>query len=315
MTFDVVVVAPNTAIDSYYVLPELAVGEVNRAAQVLHTAGGKGNNMARAVALMGGRVLSLGIVGGTSGQFILNELERESITAEMVWTEHETRRTSTIPVPALRQSTVVLENGAPVGHAAREALTAKVLARATKAPFVALTGSLPTDFPDDYYAMLVNRLKDEQVRVTVDCSGRALELAMKAHPAIVKVNVKEFRSTFRMQMWSWQATADIFVSLGVQLLIVTDGAQGAYVFSQESEPFKVATKVDRWVNTTGAGDTFMAGLLVAFNRGMSLEQASRLASSAAASSVQQVCSGFLDQGDVERYLQLTQVETLKREGV
>ncbi len=312
--FDVVVVAPNTAIDSYYVLPELAVGEVNRAAQALHTAGGKGNNMARAVVMLGGRVLSLGIVGGSSGQFIVDELQNEGIASDMVCAGYETRRCSTMVVPGLKQTTVVLENGSPVGDEARVALTDKVLAHAVKAPFITLTGSLPPDFPDDYYAMLIHKLRDMPVRVVVDCAGNPLERAINARPAIVKVNVKEFQSTFGVRDWSWQAAAAMFDGLSMGILIITDGAQGAYVFSRECEPFRVVTMVASWVNTTGAGDTFTGGLLVALNRGEALKEAARFASAAAAASLQQIGSGFLDMKDVERYQQITEVETLRGAG-
>jgi 1-phosphofructokinase family hexose kinase len=308
--FDVVVVAPNTAIDSYYVLPELAAGDVNRAAQTLHTAGGKGNNMARAVVLLGGRVVSLGIVGGSSGQFIVDELQREGIASDMVWAEHETRRTSTVLVTSLRQSTVVLENGVPVGDKACEALTDKVLAYAAKAPFVTLTGSLPPDFPDDYYARLIDKLNNLSVRVVVDCSGKLLELATKACPTIVKVNAREFCLTFGIPVWSWQAAETVFTNLGINILIVTDGAQGAYVFARECASFRVITKVESWVNTTGAGDTFTAGLLLALNRGATLKESAKFASAAAAASLQQIGSGFLDLKDVERYQQVTDVEVL-----
>lgn len=313
--FDVVVVAPNAALDSYYVLPELAVGEVNRAAQALHTAGGKGNNMARAVVMLGGRVLSLGIVGGSSGQFIVDELQREGIASAMVWAGHETRRCSTMVAAGLKQTMVVLENGSPVGDEARLALTGKVLAHAAKAPFITLTGSLPPDFPDDYYAMLIDKLNNLPVRVAVDCSGKTLELAMRACPAIVKVNVREFCATFGIPAWSWQAAAARFSSLGIDTLIVTDGAHGAYVFSRECEAFRVVTKVESWVNTTGAGDTFTAGLLLALSRGESLQEAAKFASAAAAASLQQIGSGFLDLKDVERYQQVTQVEALRGTGV
>jgi fructose-1-phosphate kinase PfkB-like protein len=48
--------------------------------------------MARAAARLGGRVLSLGIVGGTSGELIECDLEKEGIAYDNVWTSHETRR-------------------------------------------------------------------------------------------------------------------------------------------------------------------------------------------------------------------------------
>lgn len=310
--FDVVVVAPNTAIDSYYLLPELTVNDVNRATYVRHTAGGKGNNMARAVKMLGGRVLTLGIVGGSSGQFIIDELAREAIPANTVWTPHETRRGSTMLVPTARQTTVVLEDGMAVGEETREAFTALVLSQATKAPFVTLNGSLPPDFPHPYYAMLVEKLKTRGARVAVDCSGAPLKAAISASPSIVKVNAKEFSSTFGIDPASWDGMIQVLTAFRLEMLIVTDGARGASILSADHAPFQVSTHVDSWIDATGAGDTFMAGLLLALNRRESIEQAVQYASAAAAASTQQVGAGFLDTHDVERFLKLTQVETLQR---
>ena len=46
--YDIVIGSPSLAVDSYYVVSHLKLGDVNRAEQTLHTAGGKGINMARA---------------------------------------------------------------------------------------------------------------------------------------------------------------------------------------------------------------------------------------------------------------------------
>jgi 1-phosphofructokinase family hexose kinase len=309
--FDVVAVAPNTAIDSYYVLSKLELGEVNRATQVLHTAGGKGNNLARAVKMLGGQVLSLGIVGGSSGQFILDELAREGIAADMVPAALESRRTVTLPIAGSGETTVVIENGAPAGEEARTMLAAAVLEHAADTPVIVFTGSIPPDFPDDFFGGLISQLKACAVRTAVDCAGAPLALAIQAGPGIVKVNVLEFLATFGLPNWDWRRAAELSSSLHIDLLIVTDGANGAWVFSREAEPFRVATALDSWVNTTGAGDTFMAGLLLMLNQDKSLEQAVSFASAAAAASLQHVVSGFLDSQDVEKYLRRTRAEKLR----
>jgi 1-phosphofructokinase family hexose kinase len=308
--FDVVIIAANAAVDSYYRLSELALGDVNRAVQTLHTAGGKGNNLARAVAQLGGRPLSLGIVGGRSGQFILDELARERIEADFVQAAHETRRCSTIVASHPAEVTVVLEDGQPYGALSREALTERVRLHAADARFFVLTGSLPPDFPEHYYADLICELKHASVRVAVDCAGEVLESAIRAQPSIVKVNVREFQSAFGLEHWDWRLAATMYANSSLNLLIITDGAKGAYVFSSDTAPFRVVTLVDSWVNTTGAGDTFLAALLLALHRDEPLPRAVTDASAAAAASLQQLGSGFLELADVDRFLRLTRLEPL-----
>lgn len=310
LPYDVVIVAPNPALDSFYVLPSLERGAVNRAYDVLHTAGGKGNNMARAVVQLGGRVMSLGIVGGQSGHFIAAELAREGIGADMVWTDQETRRCTSIPIQSGGEVTVVLQNGVPAGDNARTSLDQTIQRYADAAPFITFTGSLPPDFPQDYYAGQIRALHGHQARIAVDSAGERLKLAAEAGANIIKINAEEFSATFNQ--WSVANAQQVYTTLrerGLEILIVTDGARGAYVFSEDA-PYRVLTPVESWVNTAGAGDTLLAALLIKLNAGETLAEAMRYASAAAAANLQQVGCGFVDLDDVQMYLAKTRMEVI-----
>ena len=311
-SYDIVIVSPNGALDSYYMLPDLELASVNRATRVLHTAGGKGNNMARAATRLGGRVLSIGIVGGDSGRFIEKELVREGIDRELVWADIETRRCSTLFVEGRRDTTVVLEVGQAVGEEARQDLTRRVLERSPKAPFVVMTGSLPPDFPADYYACLVEALSTTEVKVCIDSTGEALRLAAQAGPFLIKVNRAEFCLAFGEPGVSFsQAFVErVYADLGergLKVLIITDGPQGAYVLAPGQAPFQVITQVDTWESTAGAGDTFMAGVLLALSRGETVKDAAKYASAAASANLQQIGCGFFDASQVGQFLELTSI--------
>ncbi|RPJ42401.1 MAG: hypothetical protein EHM21_12860, partial [Chloroflexi bacterium] len=284
--YDVIASSPNSALDSYYLLPHFQVGAVNRAESTYHTAGGKGNNLARAVRALGGRVLSLGIVGGYTGRFILDELAREKIPTDMVWIEQETRRSSTLISAGRMQNTVVLDTGNPTPVEVGLRLRQKIHAHALEAPYLVLTGSLPPGFPEQFYAEITRDAAEfPGLKVCLDCSGPPLLAAMEAGSAIVKVNSLEYMASLSYQSaFSLSEVLDTFEcyhSRGLEILIVTDGPQGAYVFSNSQVPFQVKTTTGSWLSTAGAGDTFMAGLLLSLNRGVHLEQAAAYASAAA----------------------------------
>jgi 1-phosphofructokinase family hexose kinase len=311
--YDILAISPNAAVDSYYLLPQLNVGAVNRAGHVLHTAGGKGNNLARAVNALGGRVLSLGIVGGHAGQFIIDELRREGIPADMVRTEDESRRSSTLITEGQMQTTVILDAGSLLEPGAGSRLEQKILGYADQAPYMVLTGSLPPSLPSSYYAGIVSQVKSfSGPDVCLDCSGEPLRLAVDQGVQVIKVNVKEFQASFLCgETWNPSSALEIFASLrekGLKLLVVTDGPRGAFVFSSGGPPFRVFTKVDRWVSTAGAGDTFMAGLLLGLGGGFTLEESARYASAAAAAQLLQVVCGSLVLDDLERFLLVTGLE-------
>lgn len=313
--YDVIVVSPNAALDSYYTLSNLSVGSVNRAESTLHTAGGKGNNMARAVKALGGRVLSLGILGGHSGRFILEELEREGIPCDAVWVKHETRRSSTMVVPGQMQTTVALDSGALVRQEAGDLLIQKVRERFAQAPFLALTGSLPPGLASSYYADVVSCLSGAaSPSVCLDCSGEVLVLAARAGAQIIKVNLHEYQVTFgNGKEWDWkdaQSTFAFLQSLGTKLFVITAGHEGAYVFRTGGDPYRVVTCVQSYLSTAGAGDTFLAGLLVALGRGASIEQATCYGSAAAAAKLKHIVCGALDLPDVEQLLTHTYLTPL-----
>ncbi|WP_108651265.1 ribokinase [Dongshaea marina] len=81
-----------------------------------------------------------------------------------------------------------------------------------------------------------------------------------------------------------QQAAELLASKGVEMVIITMGAQGAYLYQQgqgELIPgFRVEAK-----DTTAAGDTFNGALLVALSRGDAMKDAIRFAHKASALSV------------------------------
>lgn len=66
--------------------------------------------------------------------------------------------------------------------------------------------------------------------------------------------------------------ANALLARGPKLVFVTEGAEGAHVFSAEHSLFEPARKV-AVVDTVGAGDTFNAGVLAALHRAGALSKA------------------------------------------
>ena len=71
-------------------------------------------------------------------------------------------------------------------------------------------------------------------------------------------------------------------SRGVRDVVVTQSAEGGWVFAHNKKPFKFEPFAVRVVDTTGARDAFCAGLCVALSEGMKFEDAARFASAAGA---------------------------------
>jgi 1-phosphofructokinase family hexose kinase len=307
--YDAVVVGANAAVDTYYELQEVRPGQVNRIRSVRDTAGGKANNLARALLRLGGHPLVVGIAAGRRGTYILDELAREGIDNDYVIAEGNARLNTTLLATAARETTVLLEPGQPVLPEALEAMAAKVEQWALTVGCVVLTGSLPPGGPADLYARLTRMATAAQALVAVDASGEVLRQAAEAGPSLVKINRAEFESAFPGQSSDWARLRRQYQALagsGLKTLCVTHGAHGA-VFLNEDDQFWVRTDVPEWVSTVGAGDTFLAGLLFALRRGASLREAASLASAAASANLQVLGCGFIETKTVNHYLTRTTI--------
>lgn len=76
----IVTVTMNAALDvTYFLSRSLVPDGVNRVSQIITQAGGKGNNVARAIFRLGGDVIATGLLGGANGKRIHEYLARQSL--------------------------------------------------------------------------------------------------------------------------------------------------------------------------------------------------------------------------------------------
>lgn len=314
-SYDLLLAAPNSAIDSYYELDKFQLEKVNKAVYSFHTAGGKGFNAARALNRLGGKALSIGIVAGKTGEFIEEDLKNEGILHDLVWGEGESRRCVTIRFPDSLDTTVILENGSLVGNNVIENFRTNIISHAHEAPFTALVGSLPEGFPVDFYKEIIFELKRKDVRVCIDCSGKTLQKAVEASPWMIKINLEEFQSAFfeNSDKVLWQDVQNTYLDLyarGVEILIITDGQKGAYVLSPNQDLIHVSTEVKNVVSSAGSGDTFLAAFLLEFERENSIKKAAIYASAASAANLLELGCGFFQLDVVDKLLATTRIDDI-----
>lgn len=96
---------------------------------------------------------------------------------------------------------------------------------------------------------------------------------------IVLANEGELAALF--ETGDFDAACDQLAAI-VEIAAVTRGAGGSVVLQGDQRVSVPANPVDKVVDTTGAGDQYAAGFLLGLARGLTLEQAGRLGSLAAA---------------------------------
>ena len=81
---------------------------------------------------------------------------------------------------------------------------------------------------------------------------------------------------------SIENAAQCFMNLGSKLVVITDGEQGSFIFTESEYFHQPAFLIENTVDTTGCGDVYHGVFLLSISRGFSLRKAAKLASAAAA---------------------------------
>src|SRR4030095_6034885 len=126
---------------------------------------------ARALRTLGEVPVVSGWVGGFAGQFIENELQRESIQTDFIHTDFESRTCTSILDREKQTMTEFYEVGEPVSAEKGDQLRDHFRPVRKKKQAVTLSGSLPPGAPLDFYAGVIEIAREAGVLTFLDSSG------------------------------------------------------------------------------------------------------------------------------------------------
>jgi len=276
-SFDAVTVTLNPAIDQTVAIPHFTPGAVNRVEQTRNTPGGKGVNVASALADAGHRVAVTGFLGRDNCGLFEALFAKKQIADRFVRIEGETRVGIKITDPAEHTTTDI--NFPGTSPAPRDIAILREEINRLDAPWFALGGSLPPGVEPGIYRDLVAALKAAGRKVVVDTSGEALRLAIEAAPTVIKPNLHELEALLGERLLTEKAVlhaARSLVAGGIELVVVSMGKEGACFVTAERAV--IARPPDVEIRSTvGAGDAMVAGILAAQIAGLPLDECARLA--------------------------------------
>lgn len=274
---DVTTVTLNPAIDRTVSVSELRLGAVNRAELVGDRAGGKGVNVAAALAEQGHRAVALGFLGQDNEDVFASFFAAMGVQDRCLRLPGATRTGIKIVDPVRGETTDLNFPGLAPSAAKMASLLRQLNKLDTR--WCVLAGSLPPGVGSDFYAQALRRLKARGVRVALDTSGDALAKAIAAGPEILKPNVHELSALVGRELAdeaSVVVAARDLIARGVSLVAVSRGADGA-VFVSADEVVVARPPAIPVRSTVGAGDAMVAGIVAAQLRGLSLLESARLA--------------------------------------
>jgi len=280
--------------------------------QVLVTASGKSLSVARTLYTLGQDVLATGFLGGDTGKLVRDDLDRAGIRHDFVAVEPKTRTCITVIDRSTGTATELVEETQPVDPKAYEQLLQILGANLRQSSALVLSGTLPPQAPQDFYARCTRAAAQAGIPVILDARGEPLRLALEHKPAIVKPNRQELQDTAAFAIDSDDALRRAIVELirrGPKWAVITDGPRD--VIASDGDSFwRITPPPIKPINPIGSGDAFAAGLAIALLNGQNLPDACRLGAACGAANALSSPAGHARPEDVQRLLPQVQVKPL-----
>ncbi len=297
----VLCVTLNPVLDTTYFVDEMRPAYRTEAHRVTHIAGGKGNNVARALGLLGVPAHSLVALGGMIGRNVVDVWQDDPFDATPAWISGETRLQITV-IDA--HGTQRAFYGPPTGFAIEDAERTEAAFEALvgDAAGVCVCGSSPGPAADGLYGHFIAAGRMAGGPTLLDTYGQALRDGLRARPAVVKVNLAEAEGFYGRPVAGGGDEEQAVRGLrkaGAEMAVLTLGERGALLATDEGV-WHAAPPPVHAVNPIGSGDAMSAGLVAAFLDGRGPVDALRFGMGAAAANTLTWEACRFDPADVSR---------------
>ena len=263
----IVTLTLNPAYDVHCAAPGFLPDHETTVDVLTRDAGGKGVNIARALAAGGVPATAVVAVGSENGTDFAAALRRDGLKITTIPVPGRIRENITLHTDAGRETRISFR-GFTVGADFLPALTA-VLADLDAGDILTLTGSNPAGLSPADLSPLLADLRHRRVRVVIDSRSYTLRDLAEAAPFLVKPNEEEiaqYTGAPVADRAAAEAAAAPLRAAGIENVMISLGARGAFLACPAGSFFCPAPSIVPR-STIGAGDSSIAGFLAALSRG------------------------------------------------
>ena len=249
------------AVDYIIELDNFELGKINRSTKEDMIPGGKGINVSFVLATLGRESIATGFLGGFTGDFIRNELTKNGVKSCFVKTPGNNR----INIKIRGEIETAINGSGPVISNEKIEELIEVLKGLKDDDILVISGTIPTNLPENIYEIILERLKDIKFRLVVDAEKKILLYTLRYKPFLVKPNFSELEAIFNVKIDGFEDTvryARKLLARGALNVIVSLGRDGAILVND-----KTVLRLDspgshlEVISTVGAGDSLVAGFI------------------------------------------------------
>jgi 1-phosphofructokinase len=275
----IITVTLNPAVDRTVEIDNFEIGAVNRIVSEQVDAGGKGINVSKTIKNLNGKSKALGIIGGKTGLFIKDYLDKKGIENEFIQVQSETRTNLKIVDKIRKTNTDINEPGPMITIEDIEKVEDLLLKNLSNKSIVVFSGSVPVNINSRIYGRWIKKSKAKGAKTILDADGDLLKYGIAEGPYLCKPNIKELEMLAGKKIENPAEAIllgeKIIKDNGIEIMVISMGEKGA-IFINKNCSYYVNTIEVEVKSTVGAGDAMVAALAYCLDIGYDMEETIRL---------------------------------------
>lgn len=295
----ILAICPNPSVDKFLHIPEFIPGSVNRSGREEAFPGGKGIHVALALAELGVSTKLVGIWGGPTGRWIIDECKKKGVPCFGPETPGWTRTCLTLKTDLKNSDTEILEQGPKISESEITQMFDIISEQLYDAVAVSVSGSWPPGTSGGVYKELKKLTSKRDIPLWIDASGERLHQAVQVRPYGIHINMKEAHSLLKEK--PEPAKTAIRLLEFCEIAAVSDGANGLFL-AKDGRVLHAFCPVRQVISTVGCGDCLLAGLLQAGSKSQPLNEMAVMGTACGAANCVSPGLGMLKYDDVKFFL-------------
>ena len=306
----------NTAVDRIiYFDEELERKKNNKTAKYVYDVGGKATHVSVILSQMGIDNIATGFIGTEKGDILVDLMENKyNVKCEFIVQEGKTRESFILVDDSGKGSFMITERGFHITKETYDRLIKYMNDNLKEGDTAVFAGGPPPGIDLDMYENLLKVVKEKKAKLFIDCSGDYLKVAVKEEPFLIKPNKDEFedfikRNDIKDEKEYLPYIKEI-LNMGVKNVLLSLGKDGSILAKENGEIYRIHPPKIKEVNDTGAGDSFVGGVVAQISLNKDILEAVKFGTAVSASKVSSGMSSGFEDDQVKRFLGEIKVEKM-----
>jgi len=294
----------NPCYDHWIILKKRpAIENVIRGDEVIRLVDGKGLNIARVMTnvLDFKDYFCINVLGGEVGKIIEYECKVEGINTKNFWIKDTSRINTAIVYEYENRMTMINEPGPKMSNQEIGEFKSFFKENLNGVSRLIISGSAAKGFDGENLVEIIEFARNKGCRIEIDIAGKWLKELIKVSPELIKINADELKVAFGIAKNDLKGMESFRVSNGIETLIITNGKDGSFTFSNEGI-FNVRSKKIYSDFSVGSGDSFFAGLIYGLEKKLGLKESLKIATACGTANTLRYGAAIFDKNDLKSVL-------------